>query len=105
MQRYPFIGNVRGEGLLLAFELVADRASRAPLPRAMNAYAELVELAYQAGLIIYSRRSRGGTEGDHFLVCPPLITTPAQVDEIMALLTTALDQFADRFAPTLARLG
>ncbi|MDP2739704.1 MAG: aspartate aminotransferase family protein, partial [Pseudorhodobacter sp.] len=98
-------GDVRGEGLLLAFELVADRATRAPLPKSLNAYAELVELAYQQGLIIYSRRSRGGTEGDHFLVCPPLITTPAQVDEIMALLTAALGQFADRFAPTLARLG
>lgn len=105
MQRYPFIGDVRGEGLLLAFELVADRTTRAPLPREMNAYTELVELAYQQGLIIYSRRSRGGAEGDHFLVCPPLITTPAQVDEIMALLTAALDQFADRFAATLARLG
>jgi len=105
MQRYPFIGDVRGEGLLLAFELVADRATRAPLPKSLNAYTELVELAYRQGLIIYSRRSRGGAEGDHFLVCPPLITTPAQVDEIMALLTAALGQFADRFASALARIG
>ena len=94
MDRYPFIGDVRGKGLLLAFELVADRATMTPLPKALNAYLRLVDLAYERGLIIYSRRTRGGLEGDHFMVCPPLITTPAQIDEIIGLLTDALDAFA-----------
>jgi len=105
MQRHEFIGDVRGKGLLLAFELVSDRRTMAPLPKALNAYNELVDLAYEQGLIIYSRRSRGGTEGDHFLVCPPMITTPEQVEEIMAMLTTALDQFAEKVAPALARIA
>src|SRR5690606_5272924 len=73
MGEYPFIGDVRGLGLLLAFETVSDRDTMAPLPRALNAFHELVEIAYQEGLIIYSRRTRGGIEGDHFMVCPPLI--------------------------------
>lgn len=103
MQRYDFIGDVRGKGLLLAFELVSDRRTMAPLPKAMNAFNELVDLAYEQGLIIYSRRSRCGNEGDHFLVCPPMTTTPAQVEEIMAMLTAALDRFAERVAPALAR--
>jgi adenosylmethionine-8-amino-7-oxononanoate aminotransferase len=94
MNRYPFIGDVRGKGLLLAFELVADRASRAPLPPALRAHERLVEQAYARGLIVYSRRTRGGWAGDHVLVCPPLIVTQAQVDEIMSLLTDALDGFA-----------
>lgn len=94
MERYPFIGHVRGKGLLLAFEMVSDRATMAPLPKEWNAFSELVELAYARGLIIYSRRTRGGVEGDHFLVCPPLIITAAQIDELMAILTDALDAFA-----------
>lgn len=94
MDRYPFIGDVRGKGLLLAFELVADRATMAPLPKDLNAYLRLVDLAYERGLIIYARRTRGGLEGDHFMVCPPLITTPAQIEEIIGLLTDALDAFA-----------
>lgn len=49
-----------GRGLLLAFEFVADRETRAPLPREMKAFDDLVERAYAEGLIIYSRRSRGG---------------------------------------------
>jgi len=96
MQRFSFIGDVRGEGLLLAFELVSDRQTMQPLPKALNAYLELVELAYAEGLIIYSRRTRGGIEGDHFLVCPPMIITEGQVDEIIDMLTTALDKFAAR---------
>ncbi|MES0881754.1 aspartate aminotransferase family protein [Roseibium sp. SCP14] len=95
MDRYPFIGDVRGKGLLLAFELVSDRTTMSPLPKDFNAFNRLVDLAYERGLIIYSRRTRGGYEGDHFLVCPPLIVTREQVNEIMAILTESLDAMAD----------
>ena len=94
MARFPFIGDVRGKGLLLAFELVADRVTMAPLPVALNAHLRLVDIAYEAGLIIYSRRTRGGRIGDHFMVCPPLIVTDEQIDEIMGKLGGALDAFA-----------
>lgn len=94
MARYPFVGDVRGKGLLLAFELVADRETMTPLPKALDAYVRLVEHAYERGLIIYSRRTRGGREGDHFLVCPPMIATEAHVAEIMDGLTASLDAFA-----------
>jgi adenosylmethionine-8-amino-7-oxononanoate aminotransferase len=93
MQRHEIIGDVRGMGLLQAFELVSDRETRAPLPKHLDAYDRLVEAAYDEGLIIYARRSRGGHEGDHFIVAPPMIVTPAQVDEIMEKLTRALDRF------------
>lgn len=94
MERFPFIGDVRGKGLLLAFELVSDRATMAPLPASFNAYEKLVNLAYEQGLIIYSRRTRDGTEGDHILVCPPMIVTTEQVDEIIGKLTTSLEELA-----------
>ncbi|WP_316858947.1 aspartate aminotransferase family protein [uncultured Cohaesibacter sp.] len=97
MERYPFIGDVRGKGLLLAFELVSDRETMAPLPKEYNCYLNLVELAYERGLIIYSRRTRGGVEGDHFLVCPAMIVTEAQIDEIMAILVDSLDALAAKF--------
>ncbi|OSQ51070.1 aminotransferase family protein [Marivita geojedonensis] len=101
MSRYQFIGDVRGKGLLLAFELVADRSTMEPLPRELNAYTRLVEIAYEQGLIIYSRRTRGGYEGDHFLICPPLIVTKAQIEEIMNLLEASLSRFADEIANAL----
>lgn len=94
MDRYPFIGNVRGKGLLTAFEFVSDRDTMQPLPAHFEAHARLVELAYERGLIIYSRRTRGGTSGDHFLLAPPLIITEEQIGEMMAILRDALDVFA-----------
>ncbi|MEZ5929949.1 MAG: aspartate aminotransferase family protein [Parvularculaceae bacterium] len=94
MDDYPFIGDVRGKGLLLAFELMKDRETKEPLPRGLNAYQRLVDLAYDRGLIIYSRRTRGGYEGDHFLVCPPMIVTDAHIDEIMNGLISSLDALA-----------
>lgn len=92
MQRYPVIGDVRGKGLLLAFELMADRGTKEPLPAAFNAYTRLVDIAYENGLIIYSRRTRGGLSGDHFLVCPPMIVTEPQLDEIAEILDRSLEQ-------------
>ncbi len=94
MDLYPFIGDVRGKGLLLAFELVSDRTTMAPLPKSLNAFNRLVDLAFDRGLVIYSRRTRGGNEGDHFLVCPPLIITNPQIEEIMAMLKDSLDAMA-----------
>jgi len=94
MQRFAFIGDVRGKGLLLAFELVSNRSTMQPLPRELNAFTRLVEIAYERGLIIYSRRTRGGIEGDHFMICPPLIINQLQVDELIGLLEGSLVTFA-----------
>jgi adenosylmethionine-8-amino-7-oxononanoate aminotransferase len=90
MQRFGFIGDVRGRGLLLAFEIVADRETMTPFPRELQIHDRLVEFAYDRGLILYSRRTRGGYRGDHFLVAPPMILTEAHVEEIMEGLTGAL---------------
>ncbi|MFD1193693.1 aspartate aminotransferase family protein [Seohaeicola saemankumensis] len=103
MDRFPFIGDVRGKGLLLAFELVADRQTMDPLPAELNAYVELVELAYAEGLIIYARRTRDGRAGDHFLVCPPMTATETHVDEIIDKLTAALSAFAPQALRAMAQ--
>jgi adenosylmethionine-8-amino-7-oxononanoate aminotransferase len=94
MPSYPFIGDVRGKGLLLAFELVADRDSMEPLAAELKAYEKLVNLAYERGLIIYSRRTRDGVAGDHFLVSPPMIVSAGQITEIIENLAASLDDLA-----------
>ena len=89
--QFSLIGDVRGKGLLMAFELVADRETMEPLPSYAEAHIHLVEEAYKRGLIIYSRRTRGGTIGDHFMICPPLIIEAKQIDEICEILKDSLD--------------
>ncbi len=96
--RHPIIGDVRGKGLLMAFELMADRETKAPLPGSLNAHQRLVNIAYEMGLIIYSRRTRDGVEGDHIMVCPPLIVSEAHLDEITETLDAALTRLVDDLA-------
>ncbi|MEO6123258.1 MAG: aspartate aminotransferase family protein [Ilumatobacteraceae bacterium] len=100
--RFPFIGDVRGKGLLLACEMVAEPESMRPLPRSLDAYLRVVDLAYERGLVIYSRRTRGGSEGDHFMVCPPMITTEAQVAEIITILDDTLSALATELSLPIA---
>jgi len=103
MERYSIIGDVRGEGLLLAFELVDDRKTQRPLPKEINAFNLLVDIAYDNGLIIYSRRTRGGYNGDHFLIAPPMISNADHVAEIVDGLDKSLRQLFDRISQQRAR--
>lgn len=96
--RHPVIGDVRGQGLLLAFEMIADRDTKAPLPSTLNAHQKLVDIAFEMGLIVYSRRTRNGVEGDHIMVCPPLIVTEAHLDEITDMLDAAMTRLVDDLA-------
>jgi adenosylmethionine-8-amino-7-oxononanoate aminotransferase len=93
-KRFPFVGDVRGKGLLLAAELYADAEERTQLPRNLGANTRLVDLAFERGLIIYSRRVRGGPPSDNFMVCPPLIVTEAEIGEIVAVLADTLEALA-----------
>ncbi len=105
MARHPLIGDVRGQGLLLAFEFMADHDTKAPLPAHLNAHQRLVDIAYDMGLIVYSRRTRDGVEGDHIMVCPPLIVTDAHLDEITETLDAALTRLAQDIAPALSEMA
>ncbi len=102
MQKHEIIGDVRGKGLLTAFEFMADRDSKAPLPKQLNAHQRFVDIAYEKGLIVYSRRTRDGVEGDHILVCPPLIVTETHIDEIIEDLDASLVEFAAEIAGQVA---
>lgn len=105
MQRHPIIGDVRGIGLLLAFEFMADPVTKAPLPKELRAFDRFVQIAYEEGLIVYSRRTRGGAEGDHIMVCPPMIATETHLDEIVDMLDRALDRFMAEIRPALSKIA
>jgi len=91
--KYDFIGEVKGEGLLLGFDVVADRKTGAALPPELMAHERITQAAYDRGLIIYTRRMFGGARPDQFLVSPPLIVTEAECGEILGRLDEALGVF------------
>lgn len=94
-RRFPFVAGVRGKGLLIGADLVANPETFEPLPKSLNANQRLLDLAYERGMIIYSRRIRGGgAELDNIILAPPLIIDAAQVGEISAILGDALEALA-----------
>jgi adenosylmethionine-8-amino-7-oxononanoate aminotransferase len=96
-QRFPFIGDVRGKGLMTAIEFVKDPVTMERLPLSINIGQRVLDLAYERGLIVYFRRVTGGVQGDCVMVCPPLIVTEGQVDEIVSILGEAIAVAAHEF--------
>jgi hypothetical protein len=86
------IGDIRGRGLLLALELVADRETKAPFgpERAMHQRAKAD--AFERGLLIYpSGGTVDGRSGDHILLAPPYNVTDGELDMIVGLLGETID--------------
>jgi adenosylmethionine-8-amino-7-oxononanoate aminotransferase len=88
--RYPFIGDVRGRGLMGAMEFVRDRQRREPFPAAWNVALEAKEVGRKHGLLLYPRRSMYGLAGDHVLITPPLTITLEEIDDLIARLDATL---------------
>lgn len=87
-ERYPFVANVRGQGLMLGFDLVKDRKTKELLDR--KACQGLYLECLKRGLISMTYTSR-------VRLNPPLVITREQALEGMAILDEALSAFA----PTL----
>ncbi len=90
---HPHVGDIRGRGLFLGLELVADRATKEPFDPALRVAARLKAAAFDAGLICYPMGGTiDGQRGDHVLLAPPFIMEESHIDEIVAKLGLALEQ-------------
>jgi adenosylmethionine-8-amino-7-oxononanoate aminotransferase len=92
-QESRLVGDVRGKGLLMAIELVADKETRRQLPAAMNAPARLTNYGLTHGIALYNRRANRGQFGDIQLIAPPLIITEAEIDDLVERLRRSLADF------------
>jgi adenosylmethionine-8-amino-7-oxononanoate aminotransferase len=86
------VGDVRGRGLFLGLELVADRASKRPFAPERRLHARVKSEALARGLMCYPN---GGTidgyRGDHVLLAPPYIVTDTDLEVIVDRLAAAID--------------
>ncbi|WP_444677247.1 aspartate aminotransferase family protein [Halomonas sp. E19] len=88
---HPHVGDIRGRGLFLGLELVADRATQAAFEPERKVHARVKQAAMQAGLMCYPMGGTlDGRQGDHILLAPPFILDESHLDEIVDKLDTAL---------------
>ncbi|MCG2586263.1 aspartate aminotransferase family protein [Massilia sp. TS11] len=89
--QHPHVGEIRGRGLLLALELVEDRASARPFAPERQIHAQVKAQAMAAGLMVYPMGGTvDGRSGDHVLLAPPFIISEAELEELVARLEVAL---------------
>jgi adenosylmethionine-8-amino-7-oxononanoate aminotransferase len=88
---HPHVGDIRGRGLFMALELVADRHTREPFDPALRVHARFKQAAMARGLMTYPMGGTvDGTRGDHIVLAPPFIIDEAQIDLITERLGQAL---------------
>jgi adenosylmethionine-8-amino-7-oxononanoate aminotransferase len=86
---HPNVGDVRGRGLLLALELVRDRASKAGFTAPVA--ESLRRAAQQAGLICYPGEALVDDRlVPHVLLAPPVLVTDAHMSEACDILESVL---------------
>jgi adenosylmethionine-8-amino-7-oxononanoate aminotransferase len=94
---YRTVGDVRGKGLMVGFEFVADKAMKATFPPEKEISRVFSEITFERGLVTYPCAGTvRGVAGDTILMAPPLITTKQQIDEIMAILHDSMHAFEAR---------
>ena len=89
LMRHPWVGDVRGKGLLAGVELVADRKTKDAL--AGDRVKGVVDFARKHGVIV--GRSGGGRHlGNTIQLSPPLVITRSEIDRVVAVLDEAIGQ-------------
>jgi alanine-glyoxylate transaminase/(R)-3-amino-2-methylpropionate-pyruvate transaminase len=83
--KHSLIGDVRGKGLMLALELVKDRATKEP---ATAECAQVVETAKDLGLLL----GKGGLRGQTIRFAPPMCITQDDADFLLAVLDEAFSK-------------
>ena len=88
---HPNVGDIRGRGLFLALEFVADRATKAPFDPALRLHARLKAAAMARGLMTYPMGGTvDGRQGDHLVLAPPFIIDETHVELIVERLAGAI---------------
>jgi adenosylmethionine-8-amino-7-oxononanoate aminotransferase len=85
LAEHPNIGEWRGKGLMGALEAVRDKATKTPFESSLSVSERIANTCTDHGLICRPL-------GQSIVLCPPFITTEAQLDEMFDKLSAALDK-------------
>ncbi len=86
LAEHPLVGNLRGIGLIAGLELVADKATKRAFPPSDKMAFKLAAACLAEGLVVRA------LPGDTIAICPPLIITEDQIDELVEKLGRGLDR-------------
>jgi adenosylmethionine-8-amino-7-oxononanoate aminotransferase len=96
LQDLPIVGDIRGKGLLIGIEFVADKVTNAPFDPAQSVTSQIVNRAFEKGVLLMPGAPGliNGVSGDHIALSPPFTITEPEVDEIVRVIRETLVETA-----------
>ncbi|MDX1366058.1 aminotransferase class III-fold pyridoxal phosphate-dependent enzyme [Pseudomonas sp.] len=85
-ERFDVVGEVRGKGLMIAIDLVADKRTRQPLDPAAGHAARIADVARLEGVLVRA-------VGNKIILSPPLTLTSDEAGLIVSALDTAISSY------------
>ena len=100
-KRHEIIGEIRGRGLLIGIEFVADRRTRAAFDPSVGISRRVVEGMRERGVIIAQAviTGNGSLGSDQIQISPPFTISRAEI----SIIVGALDEVLTEITPSLAR--
>jgi 4-aminobutyrate---pyruvate transaminase len=89
LEDHPLVGEARGVGLIAGIELVADKKTKTHFPADRTVAMMAMRVAEREGLIVRA------VPTDRIALCPPLVITEDEINDLFDRLTRALDITAD----------
>lgn len=91
--RFPFIGDIRGKGLLIGIEFVKDLITKETFSRNQQVTQKVISIAIRKGLLIYPAGAGiDGVNGDAIIISPPLTITKREIEECLKLLMETFEE-------------
>lgn len=87
---HPIVGEVRGDGMFAAVELVSDKASRERLAPDSTGAVYCRNICNDNGLMVRQT-------GDAMIMAPPLVCNTLEIDTLVDTLAVALDHTAKHY--------
>ncbi len=89
---HPHVGDIRGRGLFIGIEFVADKNTKTPFDSALRFNSVLKRLSERNGIMCYTGGGTiDGVNGDHVLLAPAYIIDENIVNEIVAKMRQSID--------------
>ncbi len=85
LNSHPLVGEARGVGLIGGVEIVKNKATKEQYPASEKVAAQVAQRCVEHGLILRP------LPGEVIGICPPLIITEAEIDQLFDRLKAALD--------------
>jgi len=88
--KYPIVGDVRGMGMILAIELVADRKSKAPIDPKLKVGTWIRDYCWKHGMILRNN-------GDILVIAPAFTMAEEEADKMLELMEQAICEAIKHF--------